>query len=80
MVDQDDVLACLLPVFDSQTTATDARSDKIDPKAAEAAAKAKAKWWRSPELRARSPRCGGERPEIVPSPPAPLPRGERGEA
>ena len=27
-------------------------SDKIDPKAAEAAAKAKAKWWRSPELRA----------------------------
>ena len=28
------------------------KSEKIDPKAAEAAAKAKAKWWRSPELRA----------------------------
>ena len=29
------------------------KSDKIDPKAAEAAAKAKAKWWRSEELRAQ---------------------------
>lgn len=51
-VPADDALACLLPVFDSQTTATESRSDKIDPKAAEAAAKAKAKWWRAPELRA----------------------------
>jgi Spy/CpxP family protein refolding chaperone len=51
-VPADDVLACLLPVFDSQTAATESRSDKIDPKAAEAAAKTKAKWWRSPELRA----------------------------
>jgi Spy/CpxP family protein refolding chaperone len=48
----DDALACLLPVFDSQGPSTEHRSDKIDPKAAEAAAKAKAKWWRSPELRA----------------------------
>jgi Spy/CpxP family protein refolding chaperone len=48
----DDALACLLPVFDSQTAPADSRSDKIDPKAAEAAAKAKAKWWRSPALRA----------------------------
>ena len=49
----DDALACLLPVFDSQgPSTTDSRSEKIDPKAAEAAAKAKAKWWRSPELRA----------------------------
>lgn len=51
----DDTLACLLPVFDSQGPSTENRSDKadkIDPKAAEAAAKAKAKWWRSPELRA----------------------------
>jgi Spy/CpxP family protein refolding chaperone len=51
-VPSDDALACLLPVFDGQTAPADARSDKIDPKSAEAAAKAKAKWWRSPELRA----------------------------
>jgi len=51
-VPSDDALACLLPVFDSQTPPADNKSDKIDPKAAEAAAKAKAKWWRSPELRA----------------------------
>jgi Spy/CpxP family protein refolding chaperone len=54
-VPADDALACLLPVFDSQGPATESRSDradKIDPKAADAAAKAKAKWWRSPELRA----------------------------
>jgi Spy/CpxP family protein refolding chaperone len=51
-VPSDDALACLLPVFDSQTAPNESRSDKIDPKAAEAAAKAKAKWWRSPELRA----------------------------
>ena len=52
-VPSDDALACLLPVFDSQTApGRVAKSDKIDPKAAEAAAKAKAKWWRSPELRA----------------------------
>jgi Spy/CpxP family protein refolding chaperone len=51
-VPSDDALACLLPVFDSQTPAADSKSDKIDPKAAEAAAKAKAKWWRAPELRA----------------------------
>jgi Spy/CpxP family protein refolding chaperone len=51
-VPSDDALACLLPVFDSQTPAADAKSDKIDPKAAEVAAKAKAKWWRSPALRA----------------------------
>jgi len=50
-VPSDDALACLLPVFDSQTPA-DTKADKIDPKAAEAAAKAKAKWWRSEELRA----------------------------
>jgi Spy/CpxP family protein refolding chaperone len=48
----DDALACLLPVFDSQGPLVDSKSDKIDPKAAEAAAKAKAKWWRNPELRA----------------------------
>jgi Spy/CpxP family protein refolding chaperone len=51
----DDALACLLPVFDSQGPSTERRSDKadtIDPKAADAAAKAKAKWWRNPELRA----------------------------
>jgi Spy/CpxP family protein refolding chaperone len=51
-VPSDDALACLLPVFDSQGPSADSKSDKIDPKAAEAAAKAKAKWWRSPELRA----------------------------
>jgi Spy/CpxP family protein refolding chaperone len=51
-VPSDDALVCLLPVFGGQTVATESRSDKIDPKAAEAAAKAKAKWWRSPELRA----------------------------
>ena len=56
-VPADDALACLLPVFDSQGPSTDGRSDKsdkIDPKAADAAAKAKAKakWWRTPELRA----------------------------
>jgi Spy/CpxP family protein refolding chaperone len=51
-VPSDDTLACLLPVFDSQTAPGEAKTDKIDPKAAEAAAKAKAKWWRSPELRA----------------------------
>ena len=51
----DDALACLLPVFDGQGPLVETRSDKsekIDPKAAEAAAKAKAKWWRNPELRA----------------------------
>ncbi len=54
----DDALACLLPVFDGQGPLVESRSDrtdkseKIDPKAAEAAAKAKAKWWRNPELRA----------------------------
>jgi Spy/CpxP family protein refolding chaperone len=52
-VPSDDALACLLPVFDSQPQTADTRSDKIDPKAAEAAAKAKAKWWRSEELRAQ---------------------------
>jgi Spy/CpxP family protein refolding chaperone len=54
-VPADDALACLLPVFDHQGPSSEPRSekaDKIDPKAAEAAAKAKAKWWRSPELRA----------------------------
>jgi Spy/CpxP family protein refolding chaperone len=54
-VPADDLLACLLPVFDSQGPSTDTRSDKadkIDPKAAEAAAKTKAKWWNAPELRA----------------------------
>jgi len=54
-VPSDDAIACLLPVFDSQGPSTEGRSDKadkIDPKAAEAAAKAKAKWWRNPELRA----------------------------
>jgi Spy/CpxP family protein refolding chaperone len=54
-VPADDALACLLPVFDSQGPSTESRgdkSDKIDPKAADAAAKAKAKWWRTPELRA----------------------------
>jgi Spy/CpxP family protein refolding chaperone len=54
-VPADDALACLLPVFDSQGPSTEHRSDKsdkIDPKAADAAAKAKAKWWRTPELRA----------------------------
>lgn len=54
-VPADDALACLLPVFDSQGPSTESRSDKadkIDPKAADAAAKAKAKWWRAPELRA----------------------------
>ena len=30
-VPSDDALACLLPVFDSQTQAADAKSDKIDP-------------------------------------------------
>lgn len=52
-VPADDALACLLPVFDSQGPSTDGRSDrsdKTDPKAA--AAKAKAKWWRTPDLRA----------------------------
>jgi Spy/CpxP family protein refolding chaperone len=56
----DDPFACLLPAFaETQTgpqdTKTDARGDKIDPKAAEAAAKAKAahKWWRSDEMRAQ---------------------------
>ena len=51
----DEPLACLLPVFDGQGPAIEGRSDKsekIDPKAAEAAAKAKAKWWRDPGLRA----------------------------
>ena len=51
-VPSEDFLACLFPFFDSQTPPAESRSDKIDPKAAEAAAKAKAKWWRSPELRA----------------------------
>ena len=51
-VPTDDALACLLPVFDSQTPPADTKGDKIDPKAAEAAAKAKAKWWRNEELRA----------------------------
>ena len=51
-VPSDDALACLLPVFDSQTAPAEAKTDQIDPKAAEAAAKAKAKWWRSPALRA----------------------------
>jgi Spy/CpxP family protein refolding chaperone len=62
----DEALACLLPVFDGQGPLVESRSekdrsdksekseksDRIDPKAAEAAAKAKAKWWRNPELRA----------------------------
>lgn len=52
-VPSDDALACLLPVFDSQSGPSEIKSDKIDPKAAEAAAKAKAKWWRSEELRAQ---------------------------
>jgi Spy/CpxP family protein refolding chaperone len=52
-VPSDDALACLLPVFDSQIAPAESKSDKIDPKAAEAAAKAKAKWWRSEELRAQ---------------------------
>jgi len=52
-VPSDDALACLLPVFDSQTPPADTKGDKIDPKAAEAAAKAKAKWWRDEELRAQ---------------------------
>ena len=51
-VPSDDALACLLPVFDSQIAPAESKSDKIDPKAAEAAAKAKAKWWRNEELRA----------------------------
>jgi Spy/CpxP family protein refolding chaperone len=54
-VPSDDALACLLPVFDSQGPLVENKTDKsekIDPKAAEAAAKAKAKWWRNPELRA----------------------------
>lgn len=52
-VPADDALACLLPVFDSQGPSTESRgdkADKIEPKAAEA--KAKTKWWLSPELRA----------------------------
>jgi Spy/CpxP family protein refolding chaperone len=52
-VPADDALACLLPVFDSQGAPPESKGDKIDPKAAEAAAKAKAKWWRSDELRAQ---------------------------
>jgi Spy/CpxP family protein refolding chaperone len=54
-VPADDALACLLPVFDSQGPSTESRNDradKIDPKAADAKAKAKGKWWLSPELRA----------------------------
>jgi Spy/CpxP family protein refolding chaperone len=53
----DDTLACLLPVFDVEIdsqpqsdTKTDAKAEKIDPKAAEAAAKRKLKWWRNEEL------------------------------
>jgi Spy/CpxP family protein refolding chaperone len=52
----DDPLACLLPVFgEAQTTPIDSKGDRIDPKAADAAAKAKAahKWWRSEEMRAQ---------------------------
>ena len=49
-VPSDDMIACLLPVFDSQPP-SDAKSERIDPKAAEMAAKAKAKWWRNEELR-----------------------------
>jgi Spy/CpxP family protein refolding chaperone len=50
----DDALACLLPVFEFESQPqTDNKGEKIDPKAAEAAAKAKAKWWRSEELRAQ---------------------------
>jgi Spy/CpxP family protein refolding chaperone len=50
----DEPLACLLPVFDGQGPMIEGRdrSEKIDPKAAEATAKAKAKWWRDPVLRA----------------------------
>jgi Spy/CpxP family protein refolding chaperone len=54
----DDALACLLPAFaETQSGPLDRsdKSEKIDPKAAEAAAKAKAahKWWRSEEMRAQ---------------------------
>jgi Spy/CpxP family protein refolding chaperone len=59
-VPADDPLACLLPAFAEtqsgpQDTKADAKAEKIDPKAAEAAAKAKAahKWWRSEEMRAQ---------------------------
>ena len=51
-VPSDDALACLLPVFDGQGPLVENRSETSDPKAAEHAAKAKAKWWRNPELRA----------------------------
>jgi Spy/CpxP family protein refolding chaperone len=55
----DDALACLLPVFDIESQPqidgkgdgkSDGKVDKIDPKAAEAAAKRKLKWWRNEEL------------------------------
>jgi Spy/CpxP family protein refolding chaperone len=54
-VPSDDALACLIEraLDDGQTPPTDAKGDRIDPKAAAEAAKAKNhKWWRSDEMRA----------------------------
>jgi Spy/CpxP family protein refolding chaperone len=52
-VPSDDALACLIEraLDEGQTRPDDAKGDRIDPKAAEAA-KAKMKWWRSDEMRA----------------------------
>ena len=47
----DDALACLVPVFEFESQPQiDSKAEKIDPKAAEAAAKKKLKWWRNEEL------------------------------
>jgi Spy/CpxP family protein refolding chaperone len=54
-VPADDALACLMPVFEFESQPqidgkSEAKAEKIDPKAAEAAAKKKLKWWRNEEL------------------------------
>ena len=51
-VPQDEALACLIPQLgDGQGRPDDGKSERIDPKAADAQ-KAKHKWWRSDEMRA----------------------------
>jgi Spy/CpxP family protein refolding chaperone len=55
-VPSDDALACLIEraLDDGQSRPDDAKGDRIDPKVASEAAKAKNhKWWRSDEMRAQ---------------------------
>src|SRR5262245_232956 len=54
-VPSDDALSCLIEraLDDGQSRPDDTKGDRIDPKVAAEAAKAKNhKWWRSPEMRA----------------------------